>query len=174
MICRTFIFFFLCYFSNHVLIQVQPNKYTSILRKGFNVKQMIDYSVDKFLFLIFFNIFRLLFCNLLTILFDDRSTCCKEYCLSRCRWTFYELWVICSLLKASCDFVSCTFTPHLLSFYIWIHAHVLNTDVYFGNIESLFSTKQFHNHWHLCINRLCVFLVAALRLIVLEFPHLFP
>ena len=64
--------------------------------------------------------------------------------------------------------------PHLLSFYIWIHAHVLSTDVYFGNIESLFSTKQFHNHWHLCINRLCVFLVAALRLIVLEFPHLFP
>ena len=64
--------------------------------------------------------------------------------------------------------------PHLLSFYIWIHAHVLNTDVYFGNIESLFSTKQFHNHWHLCINRLCVFLVAALRLIVLEFPHFFP
>jgi hypothetical protein len=71
MICRTFIFVFLCYCSNHVLIQVQPDKYTSILRKGFNVKQMIDYSVEKFLFIIFFNIFRLLFCNLLTILFYD-------------------------------------------------------------------------------------------------------
>jgi hypothetical protein len=61
MICRTFIFVFLCYFSNHVLIQVQPDKYTSILKKGFNGKQMIDYSVEKFVFIIFFNIFRLLF-----------------------------------------------------------------------------------------------------------------
>jgi hypothetical protein len=46
-ICCTFIFFFLCYFSKYVLIQVQPDKYTSILRKGFNVKQIIDYSNSK-------------------------------------------------------------------------------------------------------------------------------
>ena len=51
MICRTFIFFFLCFFSKNVLIQVQPDTYTSILRKGFNVKQMNDYSVEKVLFI---------------------------------------------------------------------------------------------------------------------------
>ena len=66
---RTFIFFLLCYFSKHVLIQVQPDRYTSILKKGFNVKQMIDYSVEQILFIIFFNTFHLLFCNLLTVLF---------------------------------------------------------------------------------------------------------
>ena len=131
MICRTFIFFFLCYFSKHVLIQVQPDRYTSILKKGFNVKQMIDYSVEQILFIIFLIHFACYF----VICWQSSSITDVALIDMLQRILLYKpvsvnfLWALGNLLIVEGLMWLCLMYiyPHLLSFYIWIHAHVLST-----------------------------------------------